>query len=86
MGGIMSLLLLQHAVKNIWCEPVQDYQTVMGLARLTVNAVSRTCNVLWSSIKLPQIANSLRSPFHVYQIGALPPSFLIFQYLLKNGF
>lgn len=71
----MSLLLLQHAVKNIWCEPVQDYQTVMGLARLTVNAVSRTCNVLWGSIKLPQIANSLRGLFHVYQIGALPPSF-----------
>ena len=71
----MANLLLQHAVENIWCEPSQDYQTTLGLSRLTSVAVNSYVNVLWRSISLPAVAGVNRPLFHVYQIGALPPDF-----------
>ena len=71
----MANLLLQHAVENIWCEPSQDYQTTLGLSRLTSFAVNSYVNVLWRSISLPVVAGVNKPLFHVYQIGALPPDF-----------
>lgn len=67
MGG----LLVEHAVANVWCEPIQDRQEITALARLTKNAVSGFVNVLWGRIVLPPIAGLTRPTFHVYQIGAL---------------
>lgn len=76
----MSNLLLQHALDNIWCEPAQDYQSVISLARLTKNSVTRRVKVLLNDIVLPLPE---RQPYHVYQIGALPDDFFNLE-LSKN--
>jgi hypothetical protein len=62
--------LIDHALKNVWCTPKQDMQTIVKPARLTpVNGVWNTAEVLWRTHKLP-VPNDR---FHVYQIGQLHP-------------
>lgn len=70
MGG----LLVEHAIANIWCEPIQDRQYRTALARLSKNAVSKFVNVLWERIELPLVSGYARPLWHVYQVGALPAS------------
>ena len=56
MGG----LLVEHAIANIWCEPIQDRQYRTALARLSKNAVSKFVNVLWERIELPLVSGYAR--------------------------
>lgn len=67
----MSLdFLVDHALKNVWCTPNQDLQSIVKPARLTpINGVWNTVRVLWRKHRLPE--QSVR--FHVYQIGQLHP-------------
>ena len=82
----MTSILRAHALANIWCEPIQDKQYLIGPRRLTkVGGALKTALVLWDSIPLPN-ANSLidKTPYHVYHVGQLDPS--IFNFDLPNSF
>lgn len=62
--------LIDHALKNVWCTPNQDMQSIIKPARLTpINGVWNTVDVLWRRHKLPVQGKR----FHVYQIGQLHP-------------
>lgn len=81
----MTSILRAHALANIWCEPIQDKQYLIGPRRLTkVGGALKTALVLWDNIPLPN-ANSLidKTPYHVYHVGQLDPS--IFNFDLPTG-
>lgn len=80
----MSGLLLEHAVRTIWCEPIRDRQEYLALARLTKSAVSKYVTVLWERISLPEVSGLTRPLFHVYQIGALDSSVFDISTLTKD--
>lgn len=66
----MEEVLLQHAVKNVWCAPRQDRQCILELGRLTpfLGSMNRF-KVMWEELPLPE----MKVPFHVYQIGQNTP-------------
>lgn len=65
--------LVDHALKNVWCTPDQDQQSIVKPARLTPDlGVWTDVEVLRKRIVLPQ--QGVR--FHVYQIGQLHPLFM----------
>lgn len=66
----MEEVLVQHAVKNVWCAPRQDRQCILKLGRLTpfLGSMNRF-KVMWEELPLPE----LKVPFHVYQIGQNTP-------------
>lgn len=68
----MSNLLIQHAIENVWCEPRQDKQHTIGLARLSpLDGVSHSILIQRVQVLLPPaVAGSFY--FHVYQLGRLP--------------
>lgn len=74
----MSNYLIEHALKNIWCEPIQDKQYIIQPARLTLDrGVARFVKVGWDDIKVPTVtASSDQRYFHIYQIGQIHPSLL----------
>lgn len=71
----MQNLLTQFALRDIWCDPYQDKQTVIRLARITKKGGGfKTAPVIRQQIKLPNYDDVLdRATYHVYQIGQLPP-------------
>ena len=63
-------LLIEHALKNVWCAPGQDRQTIIKPAKLTTPYGSmREVRIMWQSYPLPD--NTSR--WHVYQIGGVHP-------------
>lgn len=66
----MEEVLVQHAVKNVWCAPRQDRQCILKLGRLTpfLGSMNRF-KVMWEELPLPE----MKVPFHVYQIGQNTP-------------
>ena len=63
----------EHALKNVWCTPEQDYQYVFKPARITTpRGVRKYTMVEWNRVWLPDQT----SIFHVYQIGQLSPKTL----------
>lgn len=62
--------LVDHAIKNVWCTPNQDMQSIIKPARLTpYGGAWNTVQVLWRTHQLPVQGKR----FHVYQIGQLHP-------------
>jgi hypothetical protein len=62
--------LVDHAMKNVWCTPDQDYQAIVKPKRLTpANGVFGKVDVIWRTHELPEKT----ARFHVYQIGQLHP-------------
>ena len=71
----MGELLKEHALANLWCEPIQDRQHTLTPARLTPAGGSfRSFEVLWENIPLPISSSNVRRRYHVYQIGQLDPA------------
>lgn len=65
--------LVNHALRNVWCSPDQDYQFVFQPARLTARrGASRQVDIEWQTINLPDNVNT----YHVYQIGQIDPRLL----------
>lgn len=65
--------LIDHALKNVWCTPHQDMQSITQLAKIVpVGGVFNYVRVGWSDITLPL----LKTRFFVYQIGQLHPSLM----------
>lgn len=70
----MSDILINDALRTLWCEPVQDFQHVYAPTRLTkVGGANKFITVAWDVVSLPNI-NDLGNNnfFHVYQIGKIP--------------
>lgn len=62
--------LVDHALKNVWCTPDQDYQAVVKPKRLTpLLGVFNKVDVMWRTHTLPV----QQARFHVYQVGQLHP-------------
>jgi hypothetical protein len=60
--------LKEHAAKNVWCSPEQDYQHIMRPRRLSrPSGVRKDIDALWSTIPLPTATDW----YHVYQIGEI---------------
>jgi plastocyanin len=65
--------LTEHAAKNVWCSPEQDYQYIVRPRRISPKAgVRNRTEVLWSTIPLPTSTDW----YHLYQIGEITPSAL----------
>lgn len=65
--------LLEHATKNVWCSPEQDYQHIVRPKRISPRAgVRNKTEVLWSTIPLPTSTDW----YHLYQIGEITPQIL----------
>lgn len=63
-------LLIEHALKNVWCAPGQDRQTIVKPAKLTQPyGVFKDVRIMWQSYPLPDTTNR----WHVYQIGGVHP-------------
>lgn len=72
----MLQILRAHALANVWCEPIQDKQFVIGPRRLTkVGGALKTALVLWENIPLP---TNDKTAYHVYHVGQLDPSIFNF--------
>lgn len=64
--------LRQHAIENVWCQPRQDTQYTLRLARLTSEAgTMRNFTVMGERINVPD----LYSRWHVLQIGGVSPRY-----------
>lgn len=69
----MSDYLVDHARKNIWCNPEQDNQHIVAPFRITpVLGVVNFCNIMMKQIALPTAG----SVYHVFQIGQISPILL----------
>ncbi len=67
-------ILVNDALRTLWCEPIQDYQHVYTPNRITKPGGSKKyITVSYETVKLPK-ADELfnESLFHVYQIGKIP--------------
>lgn len=60
--------LKEHAAKNVWCSPEQDYQHIVRPRRISAPAgARRSIGVLWADLPLPTKTDW----YHVYQIGEI---------------
>lgn len=70
--------LVDHARKNVWCSPRQDYQAIIDPARLTGSqGAAKIFRVMWNNLAMPDET----SRWHVYQIGGVHP--IIFNLFAK---
>lgn len=67
----MVSLLNKDALKNIWCEPSQDYQHYFKPARLTrAGGTTKYVSINGERVGLPNVDNILdKRIFHVYHLG-----------------
>lgn len=69
----MSDYLLQHAYKNVWCNPGQDQQFIIKPAKISSPLGVHTDSIhMWDRVLLPQAGVK----FQVYQIGQVHPALL----------
>lgn len=70
--------VVQHALDNVWAEPLQDKDYYIRPARITPNGGSlKYANLGMTSVALPNASDSTSKLFyHVYQIGQIPTSLL----------
>lgn len=71
----MYQAIVDHAIENVWCAPLQDYEHTILPARLSpAGGWLRYANVIWNrALPLPHaedVRNTKR--YHVYQIGKYP--------------
>jgi len=65
--------LLDHAIKNVWCNPEQDRQYIFKPKRITPPAGALNYyKVMWRSYSLPEKGVN----YHIFQIGNLHPLFI----------
>lgn len=65
--------LIDHAQKNVWCSPRQDFQIILAPRRLSPKNGSRsTQRVLWTDYALPTKTDW----WFVYQIGEITPELI----------
>lgn len=73
MSQEMQTYLIEKARDEIWCNPLQDSQFIIKPERITAGAGAlKTVFVMGRAVALPWS----NSRAHVYQIGALSPSFI----------
>ena len=66
-------LILQHALKNVWCTPDQDRQYMFTPARMSIpRGVKRSIRLGVETFGLPNNSDV----FHVYQLGQVDPDLI----------
>ncbi len=67
----MSDFLVDHAIKNVWCTPYQDYQVRFKPTKVSQPQGDRYyTTIMGQRLRLPNDTNT----FYVYQIGQVHPS------------
>jgi hypothetical protein len=70
--------LVEHAMQNVWAQPIQDKQHVIKMARYTsASGNYRSFKIKRNTIDLPKAADGADVWHHVYQIGALSHPMLL---------
>jgi hypothetical protein len=65
--------LVDHAIKNVWCNPEQDRQYIFKPKRITPpSGALNYYKVMWRSYALPEKGVN----YHIFQIGNLHPLFI----------
>lgn len=67
--------IVDHAIENVWCAPLQDYEHTIMPARLSpAGGWLRYANVIWNNeLPLPHYKDIRATKrYHVYQIGKYP--------------
>lgn len=67
--------IVDHAINNVWCAPLQDYEHTIMPARLSpAGGWLRYANVIWNNaLPLPHFEDKRNTKrYHVYQIGKYP--------------
>lgn len=67
--------IVDHAINNVWCAPLQDYEHTIMPARLSpAGGWLRYGNVIWNpQLPLPHAEDARATKrYHVYQIGKYP--------------
>lgn len=67
--------IVDHAIENVWCAPLQDYEHTILPARLSpAGGWLRYANVIWNNaLPLPHAEDKRNTKrYHVYQIGKYP--------------
>jgi len=65
--------LIDHARRNVWCSPEQDFQVIFAPQKISpINGSRSTIEVLWTQIPLP----TNNDWYHVYQVGEITPELL----------
>lgn len=73
--------LLNHAVKNVWCSPLQDKQSIIKPARLTpFLGVRNRVTVLCTTVVLPDRNHT----YHIFQLANIAPELLGIEVSLNN--
>lgn len=71
----MTNYLVDHALRNVWCNPRQDLQVILKPARLTPpRGVRGEAVHQWSTLALP----TSQDYYHLFQVGQIHPSLLGF--------
>jgi hypothetical protein len=71
----MQDVLVDHALRNVWCTPDGDNQMIFKPARLTENGgVINRYKLNWDYIPLPE----KNKKYHLYHIGQVHPSLINF--------
>ena len=72
----MTTILKEHALNNVWAEPLQDLQHRVKPSRISPDiGFYSEAKVMWERIPLPDYNSGLKPiGWHVYPIGQLPLS------------
>lgn len=77
--------LVEHALENVWAQPIQDKQHVLKMARYTPpSGAYKRARIQRYFVDLPPPTDGAMLWHHVFQIGAVYP-FLLALDSLKNG-
>lgn len=70
-------ILRQHALTNVWAEPLQDRQYRIIPSRVSPQlGFKGVATVMWEGFPLPGYEDPLdKRTFHVYPLGQIPPHF-----------
>lgn len=69
----MNDFLVDHAIRNVWCNPKQDLQVIYKPQRISpLRGVRTSFNHQWSTIRLPTTTDV----YHIFQIGQYAPYLL----------
>lgn len=73
----MMTSIVQHAMDNVWAEPIQDDRYLLQPARLTPDGgVVKSISYAYKQIATPASTSGKTEYWHVYQLGQIPPNVL----------
>ena len=69
----MSDILIDHAIRNVWAESIQDRQHHIKPSRISPKlGFRKEATVMWERIPLPNYNTLDTTAYHVYSLGQIP--------------